>query len=47
MLEKLTDMWKKKYITIETLKKWVDLNELNPSLGITEDEFQQIINIAQ
>lgn len=44
MLEKLTYLWQKKYVTIDTLKKWVLLNSVDASVGITEEEFQQIIN---
>lgn len=40
--EKLKNKWDLGYITINTLKKWVELNKKKNSVGITEQEFKVI-----
>lgn len=40
--EELKSKWDMGYITIETLRGWVDLNERKPGKGITEEEFREI-----
>lgn len=42
MFEKLKNLWENKYITIETLQKWVEVNKLNPNAGLTKEEFKEI-----
>ena len=36
---KLSEKYKLKYITKETLRKWVLLNKQKPSVGITAEEY--------
>lgn len=40
--EYLADKYAKEYITKETLKGWVTLNEKKPGKGITREEYEQI-----
>ena len=40
--EALLERWKLGYITRETLRGWVALNEAKPGRGITAAEFEQI-----
>lgn len=40
--EELAAKWEKGYITIETLRGWVALNERKPGKGITAEEFTEI-----
>lgn len=40
--EELKDKYEKNYITIATLKKWVQVNEKRLGAGITAEEFQEI-----
>lgn len=42
MYEKLAAKWAKGYITRETLRGWVALNELKPGRGITPEEYETI-----
>ena len=39
MFEKLKAKWDKGYITEETLRGYVELNEKRPGRGITAEEF--------
>lgn len=38
----LAEKYKKKYITEETLRGWVALNDRAPGRGITAEEFERI-----
>lgn len=38
----LAEKYKKKYVTEETLRGWVTLNDRAPGRGITAEEFEQI-----
>ena len=40
--EALLERWRLGYITRETLRGWVALNEAKPGRGITAEEFEQI-----
>lgn len=40
--EALLERWRLGYITRETLRGWVALNEVNPGRGITVEEYEQI-----
>ena len=40
--EELAAKWKKGYITKETLRGWVALNEAKPGKGITPEEYEEI-----
>lgn len=42
MFEELKEKWDKGYITLSTLKGWVELNKKNKSKGITPEEFELI-----
>lgn len=42
MYEKLAAKWAKGYITRETLRGWVALNEVKPGRGITPEEYKRI-----
>lgn len=42
MFERLKQLWTFNYITIDSLRKWVEVNKLNPKSGITEQEFEAI-----
>lgn len=42
MYEKLKAKWEMGYITLETLRGWVALNEKRPGKGITPDEYKKI-----
>lgn len=44
--EMLKTKWDKGYITDETMRGWVALNETKPGKGITAEEFQQITGQA-
>ena len=37
--EKLKLKWELHYITLDTLRKWVEINSKTPSKGITAEEF--------
>lgn len=43
--EELNNKYKKNYITIETLRGWVAINEKKPGRGITAEEFKEITGI--
>ena len=38
----LKEKWDRGYITEETLRGWVELNDKKPGAGITAEEFEQI-----
>ena len=40
--EALLERWRLGYITKETLRGWVALNEAKPGRGITEEEYEEI-----
>lgn len=40
--ETLLERWRLGYITRETLRGWVALNEVKPDRGITAEEYEQI-----
>lgn len=40
--EALLERWRLGYITRETLRGWVVLNEAKPGRGITAEEYEQI-----
>lgn len=40
--EELKEKYKKNYITKDTLKKWVAVNEKRPGAGITAEEYEEI-----
>lgn len=40
--EMLETKWKLGYITRETLRGWVELNEAKPGKGITPEEYERI-----
>lgn len=41
-IEYLANKYEKEYVTKETLKGWVALNEKKPGKGITQEEYKQI-----
>ena len=43
--EELLSKWQMGYITDETLRGWVELNERKPGKGITPEEYEQITGI--
>lgn len=43
--EELKNKYEKNYITIETLRGWVVINQKKPGRGITEEEFKEITGI--
>ena len=43
--DSLKEKWDMEYITEETLRKWVALNDAHPGKGITADEFKEITGI--
>ena len=45
MFATLKDKWDHGYITEETLRGWVALNETKPGKGITAEEFTEITGI--
>lgn len=44
--EKLNQKYKLNYITKSTLRRWVELNKLKPSIGITAEEYATITGEA-
>lgn len=42
--EALLERWRLGYITRETLRGWVTLNEAKPGRGITAEEYERITN---
>lgn len=42
----LAEKYKKKYVTKETLRGWVALNDRAPGRGITAEEYEQITGEA-
>lgn len=42
MYEDLKTKYLKGYITVDTLKKWVAINDKRPGKGITREEFEDI-----
>lgn len=42
MYEDLKAKYLKGYVTIDTLKKWVVINDKRPGKGITREEFEDI-----
>ena len=45
MFEKLKKKWELGYITEETLRGYVELNERKPGKGITPEQFKEITGI--
>lgn len=45
MYEKLKAKWDKGWITLDTLKGYVKLNEVKPGKGITAEEFEAITGV--
>ena len=43
--EELNSKYQKNYITIETLRGWVVINDKKPGRGITAEEFEEITGI--
>lgn len=43
--EELNTKYQKNYITIETLRGWVVINDKKPGRGITAEEFEEITGI--
>ena len=43
--EELYNKWQKNYITIDTLRGWVRINQKKPGRGITEEEFKEITGV--
>lgn len=43
--EGLNAKYQKNYITIETLRGWVVINDKKPGRGITAEEFEEITGI--
>lgn len=43
--EKLKVKWELHYITLDALRKWVEINEKLPSRGITKEQFFEITGI--
>ena len=43
--EELNAKYQKNYITIETLRGWVVINDKKPGRGITAEEFEEITGI--
>lgn len=41
-VEDLAEKWERGYITEDTLKGWVELNERKPGKGITPEEYEAI-----
>ena len=44
--EELNTKYQKNYITIETLRGWVVINDKKPGRGITAEEFEEITGIG-
>lgn len=44
--ELLKTKWELGYITVETLRGWVKVNELKPNKGITKEEFEAITGLS-
>ena len=42
MRENLRERWDMGWITEKTLRGWVSLHRLDPDLGLTEDDFEEI-----
>lgn len=40
--ESLKAKWEKRYITDQTLRGWVALNDVKPGKGITASEYEEI-----
>lgn len=45
LLEKLKTRWAMGYISIDTMKGWVKLEEVRPGTGITVEEYRQITGV--
>lgn len=47
MFETLKKKWVMKYITIETLQGWVEVEAKKPGKGITQEQYEEIIATPQ
>ena len=45
MYDKLKNKWDMGYITIDTMRSWVLVNDKRPGAGITREEFKEITGV--